>query len=148
MPDEGKLELTEQMRTIFPDERSASRAVDMWMKENQWLPTPADLHKLAKETVNREHVPSNRDCQACFGTGYKQAWELRTYTGEVDHRGIPRFTVELITFEQYIDLRKKVDGHKQNVVAAVDACVCRYGMHLDAARAAERLRREDEAKSR
>ena len=144
----GREELVIQMGLAFADEKTASAAVGFWLKENKWVPTPADIHQLAAQFEEKPQAPTDRDCELCSGSGFKQCWELHTYLGGLDRHNQPLKTTERINFERYSELRKTVDDVKQRVCEAVEACSCAYGQFLAAARRAERLRKEAEAHER
>ena len=144
MEEAGREELRSQLERIFPDERSASAAIDFWMLGNRWLPTPADLHSLAADFVERPQAPTDRRCGECGGTGFRPCWELHTYLGGLDRHGELIKTVERVTQEKWSELRKTVDGFTQRAVEAVEGCQCNYGRFLSTARRAERARKEAE----
>jgi hypothetical protein len=132
--EEALVEMTNQMAEVFEDEKACGAAVSKGLANNQFMPTVADLHQLAEEFREREDVPIDRDCASCGGSGFKQAWELITYTGGFNKRGIPLSTVDRITWEQYREMSKEVDGINQKVSQGATACHCAYGKHLRHAR--------------
>jgi hypothetical protein len=148
IPQSGRQELTEQLMKAFPSERQASGAIDSWLRRNQWPPTVADIWGLASEFVDRPEPPLDRNCAACGGSGFKQGWELNTYLGGLDKNGNPVKTIDVITFDKWNELRRLVDGHKQAAVEAVGPCHCRYGIFLQQARHAEKMRKQEEREAK
>jgi hypothetical protein len=148
MEPAGHDELMRQLGALFPHEYQASAAINYWLEHNRYLPTPADLHDLAAQFVTEETVPKNLECELCGGSGFKQDWELVTYTGRVDRKGFPISTTERLSFAQYCDLRQKVDRIRQVVCEGVIACDCRYGQFLRSKRLVEQQRKEDKRQER
>ncbi len=146
--DEGKEELRQQLKGIFADEKTASKAIDIWMRDNKWVPTPMDLHALAADLAEKPYVAADRDCDTCQGTGFKTVYELHTYLGGVNKYNKPIKTVDLIDFDKWRELRQTVDEVSQRVAECSDACHCRYGQHLAQERRAERDRKAAEGIAR
>lgn len=144
LPEAGQEELVEQIQAIFRDEGHAAAALTRWMRSSSWLPTPADLQRVADEVPPRAIV-ADRDCQGCRGTGFRLIWELITYGSVIRLSGERQRTVERITQEQYWDLRGRVDGHDQVVRECVEPCDCDYGQRLRAARLAQKAQAELDA---
>ena len=114
-PD-GKKELARQMASAFRSEKTASEAIDKWLKTSQWPPTPADLWALSKEFREEPEIRPDRECKACCGSGWKQCW-MRVSDGKTEL------------------LLEPTGSPERNIYEAVTACHCDYGRFLEQKRA-------------
>jgi len=69
-----------------PDEATARRAIDEWLSEERYAPTPADIVALLRRLeagadLYREWSPDPHPCRTCGGTGWEPVDMGNGYSG-------------------------------------------------------------------
>ena len=72
--------------TQAPDERTARKAIDEWLSEERYAPTPADITALLRrlqfgETMYTQWEPVLDPCPRCSGTGWEPVEMGDGYSG-------------------------------------------------------------------
>ena len=112
------------------------RIVDAWMGNEKYRPLPSDIKRLADQIPARDISKPDRNCKACYGTGWEQVFTLHTFESTRDGGQYRR--KEIIPSKEQADmLRRNVDGIKQIVYDNVQRCTwCGYGKQVAAEEAA------------
>lgn len=127
----GLQELVTALRRYAATEEHAIRIVEKWIASNQFAPTPIDIADTAESVpASNIKLKKDRDCPACYGTGWEVVYTLDTYEVLADGSCYKRR--EIIPDQQTAgQLQTRVDGKKQVVYSNARRCTqCNYGKTL------------------
>lgn len=148
----ARIELASWLARACETEYQARCAIDRWLETEPFLPAPADLHRLAKESPMQPEGPRRSDdCPLCRGAGRESYWLMRTVisrwpdTGRVRQQDIKRLPPFEGREAMYLTEQPRAwreDGSlgwleetltdDQQVTLVSGFCRCEYGQHLRA----------------
>lgn len=135
----GRTELADTLEAVAVSHYHARATITLWLAENRWLPSPADLRSAAAAAPHSEPPKAIRSqCSLCGGMGRESYWALIT-TERWSNGGIRRRICERIPptpgrenmyHVERPALEAQVDGQSQVVAMLSGYCRCDYGRHL------------------
>lgn len=135
----ARKELADTLEQVAVSPYHARATITLWLSENRWLPSPADIRSAAAAAPHSEPPKAIRSqCSLCAGSGRDSYWGListeRWPNGEIKRRICERIPATPGRENMYLVERPAIEAHvdgQSQVVAMVSGyCCCEYGRHL------------------